>query len=80
MSLALHSAGWHAAGAAPGSAEEAALVPGAQVYRARHLLDVVQQLFAAAPGRPIDGADHDGWARVLQPARGAARTTPTWPT
>ncbi|MCC2635755.1 MAG: Mg chelatase-related protein, partial [Ramlibacter sp.] len=43
MSLALHGAG----GAAklvlpPGSAEEAALVPQAQVYRADHLLDVVR--------------------------------------
>jgi magnesium chelatase family protein len=30
-----------------GSAEEAALVPGAQVYRARHLLDVVRQFLPA---------------------------------
>ena len=44
----------------PGSAEEAALVPQAQVYRARHLLDVVRQF---AP--PSDDAEPpDGWGRV----------------
>ncbi|MHA7601253.1 YifB family Mg chelatase-like AAA ATPase [Alicycliphilus sp. T452] len=49
----------------PGSAEEAALVPGAEIYRARHLLDVVRQFLpAAAP--PQEGGD-DGWQR-LQPA------------
>ena len=53
----------------PGSAEEAALVPGAQVYRARHLLDVVRHF--APPGSPaLEGQDSataasdDGWARV----------------
>jgi magnesium chelatase family protein len=46
----------------PQSAEEAALVPDVQVYRARHLLDVVQQF---VPGR-VAQADPDtaGWARV----------------
>jgi magnesium chelatase family protein len=53
----------------PASAEEAALVPGAQVYRARHLLDVVRQFvplgtaqdaLALAASEP----DEDGWARV----------------
>ncbi|OYT90854.1 MAG: ATP-dependent protease [Burkholderiales bacterium PBB3] len=53
----------------PGSAEEAALVPGAQVYRARHLLDVVRQFLpagATAPGADDIGAvaDPDGWARL----------------
>jgi magnesium chelatase family protein len=33
----------------PGSAEEAALVPGTRVVRARHLLDVVQALMPASP-------------------------------
>ena len=48
----------------PGSAEEAALVPGAQVYRARHLLDVVRQ-FAPAGAEPTEPAPEDeGWARV----------------
>ena len=43
----------------PGSAEEAALVPGAKVWRARHLLDVVRQFLpsAAEPGEPVPGAE-----------------------
>ena len=51
----------------PGSADEAALVPGAQVYRARHLLDVVAHFAlpaaqgdTAAPAPPSG----DGWVRV----------------
>ncbi len=47
----------------PDSAEEAALVPTAQVYRARHLLDVVQYFLPpatdAAPREPSDG-----WTRI----------------
>ena len=47
----------------PGSAEEAALVPDAQVYRACHLLDVVRHFLpAAADGAPPEPAP--GWARV----------------
>ncbi len=46
----------------PGSAEEAALVPGAQVYRARHLLDVVRHFAVSATP---DDPDDDGWARVV---------------
>jgi len=54
----------------PGNAEEAALVPGSEVYRARHLLDVVRQ-FAPA-GATLDALDaagaqpagDDGWVRV----------------
>lgn len=43
----------------PGSAEEAALAPAAEVYRARHLLDVVRQFL------PGDGAEPgEGWARL----------------
>ncbi|MEY3445564.1 MAG: hypothetical protein RIR45_319 [Pseudomonadota bacterium] len=60
----------------PGSAEEAALVPGAHVYRARHLLDVVRHF--CPPGSELlaladapDPAD-DGWARP--------RPAPIWPT
>lgn len=68
MSLALHrDAGPQTANARlvlpPGSAEEAALVPQAQVYRARHLLDVIARFLpesAAAPEPPDDG----GWARL----------------
>ncbi|MFM8691231.1 MAG: magnesium chelatase domain-containing protein, partial [Limnohabitans sp.] len=56
----------------PGSAEEAALVPGAQVYRARHLLDVVQQFLPAATEPPPPA---EGWARVqaVVPQAAAAR-------
>ncbi|WP_119963974.1 YifB family Mg chelatase-like AAA ATPase [Simplicispira lacusdiani] len=45
----------------PGSAEEAALVPGAQVWRARHLLDVVRQ-FLPPGGEPA--AEDGGWQRL----------------
>ncbi len=62
----------------PDSAEEAALVPDSQVYRARHLLDVVRHFAlpnasllpgvaadtAATPGSS-DGADDGGWTRVV---------------
>ena len=72
MSLALHG-GAQTADAPPArlvlppdSAEEAALVPQAQVYRARHLLDVVRQFLpeGAAAGEPAP-ADDEGWARLL---------------
>src|SRR5207253_10967584 len=44
MSLALQGEGVNAKLVLPpGSAEEATLVPGAQVYRAAHLMDVVRQ-------------------------------------
>ncbi|MEO8020944.1 YifB family Mg chelatase-like AAA ATPase [Polaromonas sp.] len=43
-----------------GSAEEAALVPHAEVYRAHHLLDVVRQFL---PGDTVP-EDTPGWARV----------------
>ena len=43
----------------PGSAEEAALVPGARVWRARHLMDVVARFQKGAPAPP-----GGGWARV----------------
>jgi magnesium chelatase family protein len=48
----------------PGSAEEAALVPDAQVVRARHLLDVVRAFLP--PGTPAPEGDDDGFTR-LQP-------------
>ena len=53
----------------PGSAEEAALLPDAQVYRAEHLRDVAQAF--ALPGQQAD-TDHSGWARVLPGSRGSA--------
>jgi magnesium chelatase family protein len=53
----------------PCSAEEAALVPGAWIYRAQHLLDVVRQFappnVAVAPQQ--DPATADGWCR-MEPA------------
>ncbi len=53
----------------PGSAEEAALVPQAAVYRARHLLDVVAHFRPRAGQTDGDGAADegasDGWARLL---------------
>ncbi|WP_295957530.1 YifB family Mg chelatase-like AAA ATPase [Rhodoferax sp.] len=45
----------------PGSAEEAALVPDAQVYCAHHLLDVVQQFL---PVGDSEAPASDGWARM----------------
>ncbi|VWX59276.1 conserved hypothetical protein [Burkholderiales bacterium 8X] len=59
------------------SAREAALVPGAEIYGAHHLLDVVRQFLP--PGQtpdvliPAEGSE-DGWARMLplaNPPRGA---------
>ena len=79
MSLAQHVAGQGAQRAAgspqvtklvlpPHSAEEAALVPDAEVYRARHLLDVVGRFLPdsadPATGTPADAADSGGWARI----------------
>lgn len=63
MSLALHRQQVQARLVLPpGSAEEAALVPGAQVYRARHLLDVVQHFLpdSQAP----QAIDAPGWQRL----------------
>ncbi|WP_234264561.1 YifB family Mg chelatase-like AAA ATPase [Hydrogenophaga sp. NFH-34] len=67
MSLAVHTAGDTAPRRLvlpPGSAEEAALVPDAQVYRARHLLDVVRQFLPERPDGEAGPADDNGWARV----------------
>jgi magnesium chelatase family protein len=58
----------------PGSAEEAALVPDAQVYRARHLLDVAQQFLpggVAAPSQPSAG-----WVQVRTVARSQPHSVP----
>ncbi len=80
MCLALQGAG--VVGTSPGSlvlpevsAQEAALVPGARVYGAKHLLDVVRQF--APEGSAAVGDAHvaisSGWARVQsQPQVGAA--------
>ena len=66
MGLALHGAGVRTRLVLPpNSAEEAALVPTAEVYRAHHLKDVVAQ-FAKPDGQaPTIASDHDeGWARL----------------
>ena len=62
----------------PGNAEEAALVPGSRVYRARHLLDVVGQFLpvgsasAGADGSRLPTVD-DGWCQVQAPPQPAQR-------
>ncbi len=64
----------------PGNAEEAALVPGSTVYRARHLLDVVRQFAPAGAVFDVPDSsglvlpDPEGWVRVepsaqVRPAR-----------
>ncbi len=55
----------------PGSAEEAALVPGAEVFRAQHLLDVVQQ-FLPPSNEPVPEPG-EGWTRL----QGQALAAPT---
>jgi magnesium chelatase family protein len=64
MSLALHCGGVSTRLVLPASsAEEAALVPGAHVYRAHHLLDVVQHFLPiAADAAPTEPGP--GWGRV----------------
>jgi magnesium chelatase family protein len=47
----------------PESAEEAALVPGATVYRAQHLLDVVRRFQPATATSPTPDPE-PGWSRV----------------
>lgn len=47
----------------PDSAEEAALVPEAQVYRAKHLLDVVSHFLPQAPDAPSTEPS-PGWSRI----------------
>ena len=67
MALALHQEGVRTRLVLPpGSAEEAALVPQAEVWRARHLLDVVQQFRPGGPGEAAGGdpTSHPGWARL----------------
>lgn len=50
----------------PGSAEEAALVPGTRVVRARHLLDVVHALRPTAPTDATqEPPDPDGWTTLI---------------
>jgi magnesium chelatase family protein len=70
MALALHQDQVQTRLVLPaGSAEEAALVPDACVYSARHLLDVVQQFLPGA----ADAAPDAAWSRV---AAGEPPATP----
>ncbi len=67
MSLALHEGNVHTKLILPpGSADEAALVPEAHIYRANHLLDVVQYFQPAEVGEPdnIPAEPSPGWSRV----------------
>ena len=62
MSLALHTRGVQTRLVLPpGSAEEAALVPDAQVFCAQHLLDVVQQFLPLADG---EASSSEGWSHL----------------
>lgn len=64
MSLALHAGRVQTRLVLPPeSAEEAALVPDAQVYRAQHLLDVVRYFLPQAADAP-DPEPTSGWSRV----------------
>ena len=69
MALAQHTAGSTQVTTLvlpPGSAEEAALVPGTRVVRARHLLDVVRQFRPLGADALADEAPaDDGWATLL---------------
>ncbi len=75
MSLALHTRGIATRLVLPtDSAQEAALVPGAEVYGARHLLDVVRQFLPADGEQPADSGE-DGWAQVASEAGGPAHSS-----
>jgi len=70
MSLALHAS--HVVTQLvlpPGSAEEAALVPDAQVYRAHHLLDVVQHFLPEGAQAAVTEPS-PGWSRVSPQTQG----------
>jgi magnesium chelatase family protein len=67
ISLAIQAAGESAALVLPPrSAEEAALVPGAAIWRAVHLLDVVRRFLPGGPAPLADG--EAGWSRAQAPA------------
>src|SRR5262245_10587318 len=66
MSLALHRLDAQRAMVLPAeSAREAALVEGARVYGAKHLLDVVASLRAESQASAPDGEAMHGWERML---------------
>lgn len=80
MALALHQAKVQTSLVLPpGSAQEAALVPGAQVYLARTLLDVVRQFLPEGtqpPGLEADSAAQEGWVRLQAASPGAPAELP----
>ncbi len=80
-SLALHAGGIAARLVLPpGSAEEAALVPGARVVRARHLLDVVRHFLPANPDAPPP-EPLEGWQPLAAGAPASELPAmPTWRT
>jgi magnesium chelatase family protein len=72
MALALHTGGVTTRLVLPAdSAQEASLVPGAEVYGARHLLDVVAQ-FLPAGGDAAAPLEAEGWAKAHPPAHASA--------
>ena len=76
MALALHQGQVMTQLVLPaGSAEEAALVPDARVYRAGHLLDVVQQFLPGAADADPAQADA-GWSRVTAALPGVSPDLP----
>lgn len=78
MALALHGRGVATRLVLPSaSAREAALVPGAEVYGARHLVDVVAQFLPAGAEAPeAHVADDGGWARMQAEPGGVADAYP----
>ncbi len=79
MSLALQSAAMQTHLVLPmASAQEAALVPDAQVYGARHLLDVVRRFLpeGAAGAEAQETASAESWQRVLAAVPTAAAPGP----
>ncbi len=60
----------------PDSAEEAALARGAQVWRARHLIDVARQFAPAGSALAEAAGDDEGWHRVEAAAAQAAENGP----
>jgi magnesium chelatase family protein len=65
MGLALHLiASAHPLVLPPGSAEEAALVPDIQVYRATHLRDVAAQFAPNGQSLPASDPVSQGWVRI----------------
>ena len=80
MALALHQAKVQTSLVLPpGSAQEAALVPGAQVYLARTLLDVVRQFLpdgTQPPGLEAVSAPEEGWVRLQAASPGAPAELP----